>query len=347
VSLRTGVIIRSTARGLATQTQEAWRGYPFDAALHIIDGNPLWPEDLWPPHRPLNVHRAYLRSGGLHPDEIEPFLQEVDVVFSVETLYDQRFAKVLQHRGIRSVVQGNCELWRPTQPQTTATKWVWPTPWRLPGVPDGPTIPVPVATECRATAGDLDAPLVVVHVAGHRAVGDRNGTELVMQSLPLIKTPVTMRIIGQDGVGTIGGRAMRRNLANDVTVEVCETGVDDRWSMYDGAHVVLLPRRYGGLCLPAQEAMQAGLVPVMTDCEPNRWWPIIPIPAGKGRSQRVPYGQVETWVAHPRNIARRIDELNWNRQLLVDGRAASLEWAAAHTWEALGPMYHDLFNSRF
>jgi hypothetical protein len=346
MSIRVGIIIRSTARGLATQTQEAWRGYPFDAALHVVDDNPQWPEDLWKPHRPEDTYRATLRDGELAAGEVEEFLGRVDLVFSVETLYSRYFAKLLMHRSIRSVIQGNCELWRPTQPTTLATKWVWPTPWRLAGVPDGPTLPVPVAGTCTAASGKVDDRLVVVHPAGHRAVGDRNGTELVMESLRMIKTPVTVRLIGQDGEGSIvRGRPL--GLPNNVELEVCETGVDDRWAIYDGAHAVLLPRRYGGLCLPVQEAMQAGLVPLMTDCEPNRWWPIIPIPASKGKGQRVPYGAVETWMAGPRFIARRIDELNHDRQLLVDGRRRSLGWAQENSWEALGPRYHELFNSRF
>jgi len=346
VTLRTGIFIRSTARGLATQTQEAWRGFPFDAALHITDGNPLWPENLWPVHRPADTYRAVLENGRLYSEEMDQFLDQVDIVFSVETLYDQYVAKRLQHRGIRTVVQGNCELWRPSQPQTNGTKWVWPTPWRLPGVPEGPTIPVPVAMDCSAVAADIDEPLVVVHPAGHRAVGDRNGTDLVLAALSAVRTDVTLRIIGQDGKGSIVRPGKQLGLPGNVKVEVLETGLADRWAIYDGAHAVLLPRRYGGLCLPVQEALQAGVVPLMTDCDPNPWWPIIPIPASKGKGQRVPYGAIETWSANPRHIARRIDELNWNRQLLVDGRKAAAEWTAAHTWEALGPMYHDLFQSR-
>jgi hypothetical protein len=343
---RSGVIIRSTARGLATQTQEAWRGYPFDAALHITDGDPKWPEHLWEPHRPDDIHHAHLRDGELAADEVEEFLGKVDVVFSVETLYSRNFTKMLTSRAIRTVVQGNCELWGPFQPATLSTKWVWPTPWRLDGVPDGPTVPVPVATSCSATAGGIDDRLVVVHPAGHRAIGDRNGTELVIQALKLITTDVTLRIISQDGQGSIFKSSHHPRLPPNVEVDICETGVADRWSMYDGAHAVLLPRRYGGLCLPAQEGLQAGVVPIMTDCPPNRFWPIIPVTAAKGKGQRVRYGAVETWIATPRFIARRIDELNIDRQRLVDGRKLALEWAQENTWDRWTPFYTELFNAR-
>jgi hypothetical protein len=343
--MRVGIIIRSTHRGLATQTQEAWRGYPFDAALHIVDGDPKWPEDQWEPHRPDDIHRAQLVDGDIQRDDLYDFLTAVDLVFSVETLYSPTLVKLLEYRSMRSVVQGNCELWGPFQQQTRATKWVWPTPWRLPDVPEGPTLPVPVANECNATAGGIDDRLVVVHPAGHRAVGDRNGTELVMGALSLIKVPVTIRLYCQDGEGAM--RPPRRaQLPPNVEIEVHPASVDDRWSMYDGAHAVLLPRRYGGLCLPAQEALQAGVIPLMTNCEPNNWWPIIRIPASKGRGQRVRYGSLETWVANPRHIARRIDELHMDRQRIADGSKRALEWAQEHTWERLSPMYTDLFNSR-
>ncbi|MCD6056563.1 MAG: glycosyltransferase protein [Thermomicrobiales bacterium] len=343
--MRAGIIIRSTARGLATQTQEAWRGFPFEAALHIVDGDPVWPEDLWEPHRPDDIYRAHLKDGELLRYEYEEFLSRIDVLFSVETLYSWHFARAVENANVRAVVQGNCELWGPFQPALPMTQWVWPTPWRLDGVPEGPTIPVPVADACRAKAADIDAPLVIVHPAGHAAIGDRNGTELLLRAASILKTEVTLRIIGQDGRGSIN-KGFHLRVPPNVKVEVIETGVKDRWSLYDGAHAVILPRRYGGLSLPAQEALQAGVIPIMTDCEPNRFWPIIPIPAAKGRGQRVRYGHIETWVADPRMIARRIDELNYDRQTLVTQREAARTWVQEHTWEKMAPMYDELFLSQ-
>jgi len=80
---RVGLIARSNKRGLGTQTFEAAHGYDFDSILHVLDGNPIWPEDpdLYP-----GARIAHFKGGEFTDDEVVPFLNEVDVVFSVEAL---------------------------------------------------------------------------------------------------------------------------------------------------------------------------------------------------------------------------------------------------------------------
>lgn len=341
--VRVGLIVRSNDRGLGTQTREAYYGYPFDSVLHVLDHNPTWPErpDAYP-----GAHIAHWVDGRFKDEEIIPFLDEIDVVFSVETLYDWQFVKLADKRGVRTIVQGNPEFYRHAgilAGQPEPDEWVWPTPWMVDQLPSQTVIPVPVAVDCTAKPGGIDDRLVVVHVAGHRAAGDRNGTEVMMQAIPIIRSEVTVRIVGQDGPETVlRGRIPR--LRDNVTLEVNEAGVDDRWSMYDGAHVLVLPRRYGGLSLPAQEGFQAGLAVMMTNCEPNNIWPIHPLYAKPGRAQLTPFGYIPTWAVPPVMIAKRIDEMNRNREILALARERAKQWAEANSWERLQPVYDRLFG---
>lgn len=346
--MRVGLIARSNARGLGSQTYEAWRGYPFDSVLHLLDDQPRWPErpDLYP-----GAHIVHWEPGKwLEEDSVREFMSNIDVIFSVETMYDWSLVKMAKARGIRTIVQANPEFMRHERHDWAETPhptiWCFPTPWLIEAMPSQRILPVPVPVHAPYVAGDIDADrLTVLHVAGHRAAGDRNGTEFVLEAMRLLKTPVLVRIIGQDGPNTIF-RDKPVIHPRNVEVELIESGVEDRWDLYKGAHIVLLPRRYGGLCLPAIEAVAAGVVPFMPSCSPNTIWPIEPVSFARGRSQLTPFGHVETAVTNVLNMAHRVDDYNRDRELFVYKRKEMSEWAAQNTWERLGPLYTEIFHSR-
>jgi hypothetical protein len=217
---------------------------------------------------------------------------------------------------------------------------VWPTGWLLDKMPEGKILPVPVTGTSTAKAGDpWSGPLTFVHVAGRRAIGDRNGTDVLCDALRYLKATCHVRIVSQDGQIKLPDI-----LPPNVTVDVHQTGFKDRWQLYDGAHVLVLPRIYGGLSLPVQEAMESGLAVLMTDCPPNREWPIVPIPASVGPSQRTPGGHMRTHVCRARDVAHEMDRLSMNRDLVVEAQAAARTWASEHTWDILRPRYDEVLR---
>jgi len=117
-------------------------------------------------------------------------------------------------------------------------------------------------------------------------------------------------------------------------------GTGDHWSLYDDADVLVMPRRYGGLSLPVQEAMAAGLAVVMTDCDPNpATWPICPVSSRPGTTIRTPGGPVRIHDPDPADIAAIIDRLAGAPGELADLQAAARTWAQTHNWSALEPLY--------
>jgi hypothetical protein len=343
---RVGIIVRANEKGLGTQSRAAWQNYPFDASLLVLDGNrraleyPEWYRGT----QQVRYDPVLHQFSGLDRDITDQFLDEVDVVFSVETLYDWGLAPRARWKGVKTVVQGNPELYGHATDtlRPHPDRWTWPTTWMIDKLPPGPVVPVPVPTDCWATAADLDEPLTIVHVGGHKANGDRNGTDLFIESLSLLNShnPIRARLYSQEGQ-----QINLPRLPVNVDVEVYKDGVYDRWAMYEEAHILVMPRRYGGLCLPVQEAMTAGLGVIMTDTPPNpTTWPIRGIPAGRGRMIQTPGGNIMTAVANARLTAHAVLRYAERRDSLETLMEGSRKWAAEHTWEKLKPMYDDLFQ---
>lgn len=344
--MKIGLLARCDNRGIAYQTLEFYRHMQPHRTLVLMMNDRAWPEE---PSR-FNGRRVDFANinpdGSIEDRKIHRLLSDIDVLFAVETLMDWRIADMARAAGVRTVVQGNPELTGHHHPHGAGLahpdRWVWPTWWMLDdlaaaGYPGDITdiLPVP-APEARLLAADPesdDVPFTVLHVAGHMAIGDRNGTGEFMTSLEHIRHPTRVRVVGQDGW------LPPANPSRHVELELITGGVADRWEMYRGVHLVVLPRHYGGLCLPAQEAMAAGCAIAMTDCSPNHTWPAYRLRARPGRMQRVKFGGIQTSMVAPRDIATAIDDLNRHRLTLGTLQWEADKWAIENSWTVLRDRY--------
>lgn len=339
-ALRVGLIARADDRGLGYQTWDAYRELRPWATV-VIDPGELargfpqhferFPDALvmpWNGHVVGDLDWTLARFDGCH------------VVLSCETFYDWRLVPALRERGIATVCQGNAEFYRHPSDSSLPhpTMWWAPSPWRFERWPGSARlVPVPVRA-IPQPAPSRDGLLRVLHVAGHRAVGDRNGTVLFLQALRRLRTAMHVRIVSQNAHLTLP-----RGMPRGVEIEVITGGVPGRWSLYDDADVLVMPRRFGGLCLPVQEAMARGLAVVMTDLPENRWWPILPVAASPGHVLRLPCGNVQTFDALPARLAALLERLAIEPDLLADYQQRSHAWALAHSWEALRSVYEAEF----
>lgn len=328
--MKIGLIARcDTARGLAIQAKNFYDNMPVERVLCVRMPKPDTVErPEWYADR---VDVAYEPLNHLLDEEtVRGWLDGLDVVFAVETPHDWRIPTWCKEQGVRLVIQGNPEFVRhglKSYDLPHPDQWWWPTSWRLDQLPEGIVMPVPM--DLCLTARSDDPRLHVLHVVGKRAYADRNGTELLVQAMRMVTANIKLTIHSIDG----GVAEFTHNRHVEFNYQL--DPVEDQWSMYDDQDVLILPRRYGGLSLPALEAAAAGLVVSMTDCPPNRDMAALMIPSTLGTRLDLACGQVQAHDARPNQLAEQIAFLDtaWKTKrsfgvLRVTQRNMVLSWAA-------------------
>jgi len=329
--VRVGVVSPLTNRGIGIQSYEAARNLNA-SVLFVETKDPSAPSH--PERAPFATKVRWAQ--GLDPKPVRNWLRTVDVVYDVETFYDPRFTKWAEAAGVTSVLHANPEFYTGAQSPTR----LWSaTPWRKDVMPRNTEIvPYPVAADRFTPADPHDGPCRFVHVAGKRALADRNGTDSVMAALPLLTRPCEIRIVVQHGEVPA-----RPAVPPHVKVTFSDPPAD-YWRLYDDADALVLPRRYGGLCLPVQEACAAGLAVLMSDLTPNHVWPGPRVHAEFWRKVTMPCGRVPVYDVNPSVLAAAMDALA-DPDRRTGLQAESRAWADAHSWEAQGPAWRNLLSA--
>lgn len=337
--MKLGLIARADDRGLGIMCWELARHMHTDRVLVVRE--PVAEGRGFPPH--LDRYpgaQTVTYDAGLDETTVRDWLAGLDVVYSAETFYDPRLIGWARDAGVRTVLHVMPEfLAKVGHPEPDAL-WA-PTNWRLEHLPEGTrVVPVPVATdrfdEIRAAnRATQDGPLRVLHTVGHRAMADRNGTMVVTRAVSTITEAVQLTMTGQDGrLPSIPARRRGK-----ITTVGRPGGVADYWDTYRDQDVLVLPRRFGGLCLPVQEAMAAGVVPVLPDVPPNQDWPAVLTPASTHGTIVTAAGVIPLAATRPADLAAAIDDLARDRERLAAQRELVDAWVQAHSWEALAPLY--------
>lgn len=341
-----GVIARCDDRGLGVMTLDLVRHLRPDRVLVLdvpespIPGRPerymgLAGEVMharWSPARP-----------GLPPSLVARFLDGLTTVYSAETFYDPAIPQEATKRDVRAVLHVMPEFARHWS-GALVEEWL-PTPWRREHHPGAPIVPVPVPSPPFYVDEPGDSrgrPLRVVHVAGNIAAGDRNGTDVFVRALA--KLSPDARVHATIAVQR-GAAPAVRGTPRGVSVALRGPAAD-RWDLYAGADVLVMPRRYGGLCLPVQEAMALGLAVVMPDVSPNEWYTAlrVPVPSTAGRL-KTPAGMIPMAEPDETAIARLLEHLADVPEELRAARYAARSWAADHSWAALEHVYREMLGA--
>lgn len=323
--MKVGIVARCDNRGLANQTLEVYRNLPHEKTLVVRDpgsekqGFKPYP-DRYPDGQVILFDR-YGRGDGFNENECRSFLEGLDVVYSAETFYDWRFCSWAKDMGVATVLHSNPEFyfhWRePHTPQPST--WWSATNWRIGDMPPSTRIvnmPVPLD---RWSEPDFDNnPRRVVHIGGLEAIRDRNGTKLVTAVAEAVRN-IDVLVNLQDNRNN--KYAHKRN-------------VNNYWEMYDSseAPVMLLPRRYGGLSLPAIEAIGAGMLVMMPEIEPNLMWPIYPFPASaESGLLETQGGGVRLFESDVRGMVNSLQHV-FDSGELPKLRRQSYDWAIRNSW---------------
>jgi glycosyltransferase involved in cell wall biosynthesis len=331
-----GLIVRYDEGGLGAQTWEYARHLRPEALL-MLSVPPARGEEH--PERYFGLAKQAFWSSFPPGDgelaQWSTFAEACDVVLTAETCYLKDFPTICARANTKLVVHANPELWEwgshpPFEP------WV-PTNWmmgRMPG--NTPVVPVPVDRD-RCAPRVVSEVRTLLHVSAP-AMLDRNGTQLLKEALPHCRTSFALRIVGPNTP-----RELIR-IGEGITVEPVGRR-ENYWDIYEGADALVLPRRYGGLCLPMQEAASCGLPVISTYVPPQKAWlaPRLSLSPSPGSRARMKGGMVNVWKTDPRALASTIDRLVAG-ETLTEGLAASSRLAEELDWARWEPIYATLLS---
>lgn len=345
MSPRIGLIARADDRGLGNMTRAFYDNLPVEkVAVVVPQASPL-PQHLWwydPAHTTVF---PWTGPDVWAEDQWRAWFDGLDVIYSAETFYDWRIVRWAREAGVRTVLHAMPEYYR--VPRDAVPDQVWnPTPYlpeRLP--PSAHVVPVPtMAHIIEPAAAPPDAgPLRVLHIADGGAHGDRNGTELVLQAMahipPEVDFLLTVHTPDESHAEALTTRL--RSVRRSEGKWRVSSYVPDRWSLYQGQHVLMLPRRYAGLSLPVQEAATMGLAIVMTECTVAQWYPVEVRLADQQHGTLTLAGvpPIRTQIAGPATIAHCIKRMANMRSMVLAGQERARRWAVRHSWSALADGY--------
>jgi glycosyltransferase involved in cell wall biosynthesis len=345
--LRLGLLVRSDSRGLGRQTHGYFRHLNPSKTLHVrmSNLNGVWTpyaerfQDWYPGIRSADFNG---HSGTVEEDAYRWLLTDVDVLLTAETAYDHRAWGWARDMGVRTVLVANPEFLGPDKMAGVGPDViVLPSPWRLDTIPGAIHVPQPVDRKVFAfSPRPLGDPPRFLHVVGHRAARDRQGTDIVLDCLRFLKHRINLTIRTQ-GPLSAPQELMLRGLRRHQIPNVVRADVEDPRELYAGYDVLLAPRRYGGLSLPLNEAASCGLAILAGNREPER--SILPAealcPVVAGREATFQGGVFRLEDVTPQGLAAGIDRLVENPGAIARLSEASDRYVSGIDWEVLRPRW--------
>lgn len=273
--MRLGLLAYASNTGLGYQTYQFYKHMKpvktLVADLSRFNGMPIYKE-RFPDGRFV--------TGIPQRAEMDWLTDDVDAVFVAETPLNYDLYELAKRKGVATVQQYNYEFldffqhpaW--AKPSILAAPTIWNAD-KVKALNVAPVVdwPVPVNRE-DIPFREIKQLKNFVHIIGRPAVHDRNGTLSFLQAAKKIGDRFKYTIYLQKPTDR---RAMEYHApvaraideaSQSLHLEVIED-IENYNDMYKFGSVLVLPRRYGGLCLPMQEALSAGMPVIMTDIDPN------------------------------------------------------------------------------
>jgi hypothetical protein len=317
-----GLVVRDDNGGLGNLTLDAFINLRPDVTL-IVQSRPCRGE----PH-PALFEEAWTTTV-YSPNPVEPSTWEklagkADVWWTAETWYCDDAESILTKAGCKSILYAMPELFRGSQ----ATE-VWnPTDYLTERARLGDVMPWPCNPPKRWRV--KKSVKRIFHVVSG-ATQDRNGTLIFLEALRHVEAPVEVMLHDPD---KMMNPQQWRGMPSNVALQCTHDYVHSLQTFYVWADLLVLPRRYAGLCLPAFEAFGYGCLVMMPDVDPQVRWPIIGVPASHARPVRLIGGKIPKWDIDPLQVAKSIDRAcNAPEEWVSDRSNESRDWAVSRSWE--------------
>jgi glycosyltransferase involved in cell wall biosynthesis len=334
--VRLGLIARADSRGLGIQTKAVFDNL-HPVKTMVVD---------CPSAKPLPLRRDWYPGAtwihGLPTNgDFRTWLDGLDVVYTAETGYGSALWAEAHTLGVKTVLHVNREF---LDLKDRPTLWAAPSMWCYDEIPSPKAfLPVPIDVQSSRLFNNVEQRGAVnfVHVVGRPAIHDRNGTADLLLALQYVTAEVTVTVRCQEA-GYVSGLVHQHNIRtpNNVTLRVESGDVADNSDLYAGQDVLVMPRRFGGLCLPVNEALGHGMPVVMPAISPNNTW--LPndwlVPASLKTSFRAKQ-HVDVFETEPRILAAKIDQFATDSGFYQKARLEAVELRTQYSWETLKPRY--------
>lgn len=341
VLVRLGVFgARADSRGLAVQVHEFCRHVEPDK-IFGVDMQELspYPNDWARSYDMAKLQVVPLEN--IDERKVRRFLRGLDVVWGAETFYVEWLADMAREMGVKTALSCNFEFMPFLDPKRPRPDlFLAPSTWNIERWP-APTIHLPFPVDRkRLPFVKRNKAETFLHIGGHRAMRDRNGTRLVLAATRHVRMPCTVLVRSQSPVGSQLPHPNQR-----AVVEIDRRIVSDYWTLYDRGDILLAPRRYGGLSLPMNEALSRGMPVVSFDVPPqNEFLPKEGLIKAKASPMRVQPGSVEWYDGNARDLAELMGELVVSPELVQQLSTAADAYAETISWDALKPVYLEVFE---
>lgn len=265
-----GLICRMDDTGLGSQTRNLCKMLKPDRIL-LINSNPF-NNNIQHPEWYLDFD-CQITNGFPTNFEVLKFIKGLTHILTAETFYSHFMVSQANARGIKTFQQYNWEflehLQNPNLPKPY--KWLAPSYWHLKKMEENfqnvvylpPPIFVNEFKETREKNWNNSGKRKFVHIVGKTATCDRNGTLDLLAALRFSNQNYELIIKSQYPISEY------MEGVNDKRVIFNIENIPETKDLYSGFDLMILPRRYGGLCLPMIESLISGLPVIMSDMEPN------------------------------------------------------------------------------
>jgi len=330
--VRLGLIARADNRGLGQQTWEYHRHLK-PAKTMVVDCPSAQP-------LPLRLERypdATVVRGLPTRQNLREFLRDIDVVLTAECAYNDELYPMADQAGVKTVLALNYEF---MDTRVKPTLWLAPSLWHYGDIPAPKRfLPVPVDTDRFTPQPAHDGPRRFLHIVGRPAVHDRNGTQDLFQALRHVTADIELTVkCQQPGYVT----RLAQHIPPNVKLRIDEGDVPNYWDNYSG-DVLIMPRRFGGLCLPVNEALAAGMPVIMPNISPNEWLPAEwLVDAGWCATFRAKQ-RVDIYSANHHALAAKIDQFT-DTTFYTAAKVKAADLTKGLSWHTLLPEYQKVLG---
>ena len=359
--MRIGLIAYSTKTGLGYQT--------YDFARHIKCSKILIPDlkrhnGMPTEHSKFDPLSDNIRIADGFPsrEDAHWITDDVDLLFVCETPLNYDIFDMARDKGVKTIMQYNYEFleYYRHKHQAKPDLLVSPSYWNIEdtkAMQFAPVVYLPVPIDITSiTPRSISEVKKITHVGGRVAKNDRNNTkrfiefaanfDQMIDDTNLNRAELVYEVFLQTNQASSDFHEIKPLLhkAKELLGDRFSVRFDteNHLDMYKDSDLMILPRKYGGLCLPLWESLAHGVPVMMPNIDPNDKilpcdWLTTAIESGSLEvHSKVPMYDVD-------NQTLMMDVIGMINNIEVNSKKAR-QLAVEHSWDVMQEKYYRLFQ---